>query len=371
MVFENKTPFPAIGWLSLNNQAKEFTSVVVRVKYLFDTMNKEGVWSLKLDTKQDELFGEDIFYDEPLTSSVRFESDYIAYKPHADLIVNAHSYSEEERSWNCAVKMLRQNKVTEKKELLVKQELKVYGQRYWVDKLLFWEASRAEPCSKVELRYENAFGGFKLNPKYKEGNGEEKYLSFYEKNPVGKGFYLKKHSKKDEMELAQIEGIDEPVYEPFTTFEPQGLGFIHRSRKNRLLLAGTFDDVWTQTKSPIMPDDFKEEYNNGAHPNLQYREGYFKGNDVVELYRLLKGKEKQSFKLPNFYFKGRYHVQDKALPFYLDIDTVIVDILEENMDNNAVYVSYRKRVRHSPKVEKVSLSMIVPKDFVAKKEEEQ
>lgn len=370
MIFENKTPFPAIGWLSLNNKATEFTSVVVRVKYLFDTMNKEGVWNLKLDTEQGELFGEDIFYEDNLNASVRFESDYIAYKPHADLVINAHTYNKEKETWNCGVKMLRRDKESQEKKLLVEQQLKVYGKRYWVDKLLYWEPSRAKSCSKVTLRYENSFGGFILNPKYEEDKKEKKYLIFNEENPVGKGFHSKRYSNKNEMELPQIENINTPITEPFEKYEPQGLGIIHRSWEKRRVLAGTFDDVWREGKSPIMPDDFKEEHNNAAHPNLQYKEGYFKGKDTIEFFNLLKGKETQSLKLPNFYFKGRYHIEDKELPFYLNIDTVIVDILEEDMQKNSVYVSYRKRIRHSPKVEKVSLSMIVPKDFIANKEEE-
>ena len=120
-----------------------------------------------------------------------------------------------------------------------------------------------------------------------------------------------------------------------------------------------------------MPDDFKEEHNNGAHPNLQYREGYFKGNDVIVLHKLLKGRETQAVAIPDFYFKAKYHVKKEELPFYLEIDTVIVDILDEKMENNALYVSYRKRVRHSPKVEKVSLNMIVPQSFICNKKKEE
>jgi len=108
MLFENYTSFPAIGWLSWDNKAKEYNSVVVRVKYLFKEMDEDGVWSLKLAPKQGELFATDIFYEDNMSASVLFESDYIAYKPHADLVVNGFSYSSEEReSWYCGVEALR------------------------------------------------------------------------------------------------------------------------------------------------------------------------------------------------------------------------------------------------------------------------
>lgn len=112
-----------------------------------------------------------------------------------------------------------------------------------------------------------------------------------------------------------------------------------------------------------MPDDYKEEHNNAAHPNLQLK-GYFQVGDSIVLHKLLLGRETQAFQIPGMYFKGKYHLDKEELPFYLEMDTVIVDVLEDNMKDNAIYISYRKRVPYSNKVDKVSLNMIVSKDFI-------
>ena len=98
---------------------------------------------------------------------------------------------------------------------------------------------------------------------------------------------------------------------------------------------------------------------------LQLKEkGYFQVGDSIVLHKLLLGKETQAFQIPGIYFKPKYHIDTEELPFYLEIDTVIVDILEDDIKENAIYISYRKRVPYSKKVEKISLNMIVSKNFI-------
>jgi hypothetical protein len=83
----NNTPFPSIGWPSTDAQDTSYVTVLSRVKYLFDTLDADGLWSLKLAPEQEALFAADIFYDETY-KEVQFESDFVPYKKCADLIVN-------------------------------------------------------------------------------------------------------------------------------------------------------------------------------------------------------------------------------------------------------------------------------------------
>ena len=78
----------------------------------------------------------------------------------------------------------------------------------------------------------------------------------------------------------------------------------------------------------------------------------------------------QAFQIPGFYFKGAVHLNEQEAPFMLDIDTIIVDILDDRMTHNALYLSYRARVPYIEEIEKVSLNMIVSEDFIEKKEED-
>jgi len=360
MLFENYTSFPAIGWLSWDNQAKEYNSVVVRVKYLFDKIDNEGLWSLKLDPNQGELFGADIFYEDDMGASVLFESDYIAYKPHGDLVINGSAYSSEpKRYWSCGVKAIRLN--SNSFETLIQKNLRVTGQRYWEDTIGGWRVSRAIETNRVAIRYENAYGGTILDP-----NKEGEYLKYFFHNPIGKGIFHKELIRQNKtIEAPQIEALGQPIEERDRDYKPQGLGFIHRSWQPRIKLAGTFDDEWLETKHPVMPDDFQESHNNGANPSLQLKKKrYFKTGDIIVLENLLKGKPTQAFIIPDFYFKGETHISKEKLPFYLNIDTVVVDIRAEEMSDNAIYISYRSRTPAIKHTKKVSLNMIVPEDFI-------
>ena len=87
MQIVNNTPFPSVAWKSYDTKDKPYTTILSRVKYLFDTLDMDGLWSLKLAQEQEELFFADIFYDEK-NKEVHFESDFVPYKKQADLIVN-------------------------------------------------------------------------------------------------------------------------------------------------------------------------------------------------------------------------------------------------------------------------------------------
>jgi len=83
----NNTAFPSIGWVSSDSKENNYVTVLSRVKYLFDTVDDEGLWTLKLDPEQDELFSTDVFYNGH-EKELQFESDFVPYKKQADFIIN-------------------------------------------------------------------------------------------------------------------------------------------------------------------------------------------------------------------------------------------------------------------------------------------
>lgn len=365
MQFENYTTFPAMSWITWDNKGNEYVSIVGRIKYLLDTMDSDGRWSLVLDSDQGDLFDADIFYDDDMDASVRFESDLVAYKPHADLIVNCHAHASIDRAfWECDVKAIRYTDGRAESQTLLSKHLKVYGERAWKDNLMGWGIGVAKPTNKVPIRYENAFGGTIPNPEYKDDTQDE-YLEYYESNPVGKGLIHASLLEHGNIPMPQIESINDPVTDSQEKYTPQGLGFIPRTWIPRLSLAGTFDDEWLENKHPVMPDDYKERYNNAAHPDLQLRSGYFEGGDIIMLKSLLIGAETQSLVIPDIELISMYHIGGKEMPFDLKIDTIVVDILHDDIKQNAVYVSYRARTRYTNKLDKVSLQMRLPDSMLA------
>lgn len=370
MRFINYTPFPAIGWPTMDKNKNNYLSIVVRVKYLFDKVDKNGVWSLKLDSNQGDLFGKDIFYNEDdiMHSSVRFESDYISYKPHADLIVNAYAHATVSLTqWRCGLKVLRPvQHQDEEYETLLEKWLNVRGERAIQDDVIGFSFTKSNKSNKVAIRYENANGGVIENPKYtpESEDSQKQYLNYNAYNPIGVGVAHKVlFEQKEPLRAPQIESMNEPLDKPNMSYLPQGFGFIGRSWQPRISYAGTFDENWEKEQHPFMPDDYNEQYNNAAHQDLQLKH-YFEPYDRVILHNLVKDRYEQSFEIPNFYFKGSTETFFKPQSYYLNIDTVIVDILEDDMSKNALYISYRTRIPASSDIDECTLNMLVPKDFI-------
>jgi hypothetical protein len=368
MTFENHTPFPAIAWSNIDKDSKEYTTLVVRVKYLFDKQDTSGLWRLKLAKEQEELFEEDIFYEENMKASVLYESDYISHKPHGDLIINAYSHEDKERSsWVCGVEVIRENKNSFK--TILEQKVRVYAKRDWHWWLNGWSIYESRRSKKIALRYENSYGGYSLNPKWEEDKENElEYLDYFEANPVGKGVAHKKALKGiGNFPAHQIEAIHEKVSSINKNVKPQGFGFINRSWMPRLGMLGTEESVSDVT---LLPTDFNEQHYNAAHENMQLKHGYFEPKDIIILEKMLKGKAVQAFSVPSFYFYGDNHLNREDSKFILNIDTIILELRSDDMENNSVYVSYRKRLTSKVKVKTMSLNMIVPEDFKAKKIED-
>lgn len=371
MNFQNYTPFPAIAWENADNQNNRYISCIVRVKYAFDSVDNDGCWSLKLDTDQGKLHRSDVYYSDKdiATASVRFESDYVAYKPHADLIVNGYAYATVALSeWRCGVKVHRPLEHNEEEpfEVLLEKWLRVRGDRFIQRDVVGASFTRSKKVTKVPLRYEYANGGSVKNPLYDPDNPkkEKPYLVYAQYNPAGVGVIHKSMFDEDVyLRAPQIESMNESIDKPNMSNPPQGFGFIGRTWKPRTDLVGTYDKKWMREKHPILPDDYQERYTNAAHQDLQL-DGYFLPHDKIVLHNLIKDRYEQSFVLPNFYFKAQIEESFSDKPYFLNIDTVIVDLMEEEMKKNAVYVSYRIRMPSNENVQKTKVNMFVPNDFI-------
>jgi len=100
----NQTPFPAIAWPTFDPTDTEYVTIVLRVKFLFDSVDDQGLWTLRFSQDQEALFDTDIFYDEE-TNHVKYESDFTPYKREGDLIINRPETRVEHGK--CGVEVLR------------------------------------------------------------------------------------------------------------------------------------------------------------------------------------------------------------------------------------------------------------------------
>jgi len=270
MIVENNTPFPATAWISSDKDEHKYTTALVRVKYLFDSIDEDGVWTLKFDKNQEKFFSTDIFYDAK-KKHVQFESDFVPYKEQAELIINLpakrHDYG------TCGVEVIRY---------------------------------KAEESSRSIVKN-----------------------------------HLLKHMSIN------------------------NLGFVYRGHKSRMQYAGTMDKHWIEHKAPVYPDDFNELHYNAAHPKLQLFKTYFEPGDVIHLYKFMTGVHKQSVLMPGVYLKATCHEDKSEFSTLLEADTVIFDIENLNIEDNCIYVSYRKRITMLSPVNTVSMNLLLEKSLIA------
>ena len=213
-------------------------------------------------------FGDE-FYDDKQGGSVKFESDIVPFKPRADIVLVGHGHVPGGGSAHVVDVSLRVG------ELI--NTIRVFGDRRWLclSRLLPARPSRPRPFRSMPLIYERAFGGID-----REGGG------FCPENIIGCGFFAKKSAKViDGAPLPNLEDRNRLIKSWKDHPRPVGLGFYGRAWMPRAGYVGTYNDEWREKRSPDPPEDFKFDYYNAAHPDLQVK-GYLKGDEEVELVNL-------------------------------------------------------------------------------------
>ena len=131
MSFQNLTPFPAISWENVNAKKQWHITTLVRVKYRFHpSSSKKGQWQLLIHQDQEDLFGEDIFFEDNINLPVRYESDFVIYKPNTDIILNAKAKDAR----GLAIKNQCTFVITDPNKNKIKDKtINVYGKYPWLD----------------------------------------------------------------------------------------------------------------------------------------------------------------------------------------------------------------------------------------------
>ncbi len=333
MEVENKTPFPAVSWDSLGADRREYSTTLVRVKYRLLLQRAGRYCDLRLTPEQGELFGEDVFFDDDITRPVRYESDFVTFKPNTDFLLNANAYSPDgkpQSRWRCAVQ------VADAADRLLKQAaLSVRGPRQWQRQQLGWLEGSALRALRVPLDYAHAYGGVIVNPAAEQDG--QPYLKEYAKNPAGTGVTHRRLSP-DCFPAHQVEWSDPRLdSQPY----PAGFGIINRAWAYRLRYAGTYDQHWLDTQHPYPPEDFDFRHHQAANPQL-ILDGYIPLNGRIHLHNLLPGGGLRSLRLPELYCFIEYcSGQDDVRRERMNIDTVLIDIDSDDPGQWALYLSYR------------------------------
>ncbi|MDD2318651.1 MAG: DUF2169 domain-containing protein [Geobacteraceae bacterium] len=349
MQFTNTTQFPAIAFQATDQHGQSSDVVIVRATY---NILEDG--ALAVADQQKPIVLTDEYFGEINKSSVRQESDLVPYKPRCDVIVNATAYAPggtPSLGFTVGVRITgapRENGETG--QMVLDKNLFITGPRFWEKSLTGkWHLKPpTAPITTLPIRYEYAFGGecriplgdpvsdrvkeeFRLMPEQRDRHpeGPEKAPLAHtccESNPLGIGFTEAWYLKAKKLKRIQAPQIDAPENPGIAFGEnppPQGFGVIAKAWKQRLQLAGTYDDAWLETRWPDFPENFDMAYWNGANQDMQTP--HLAGGEEITLTNLTPGGTLR-FTLPvdKLVLNVRFE-SGKTASVAAKLDTVIVE----------------------------------------------
>jgi hypothetical protein len=251
---------------------------VVAVKATFD-LDDQG--QLRLSAEQEPPLHEPIYLGEPGLSSLRYEAELVAPKPHTDVIINACAHAPGGRP---APSVKVAARIHDVDKMLV-----VYGERIYKRGILGVSPSAPKPFVRQPIIYEWAWGGTDTT-----ASDPRKHRSD-PRNPVGRGLATS-NTQLVEQPAHRIEYLQGNPAEQ----GPAGFGPIASHWSPRLELFGTFDDTWSKTRSPLLPRDHDERSALCA-PLDQRPSRRLVGGEQIVLYQLTP-QGSLSFALPRLSF---------------------------------------------------------------------
>lgn len=244
----------------------------------------------------DELYAD----DKEGTGSIRYPSDFAYAKPRADLLLVGSCHPPGGQPVQaCRVSFQVGNRT---------RSLVVLGDRSW-------SATQPVPFDRMELRYENSFGG-----------------TGYGKNPVGKGVgQILDDQQRSYHPIPNIEDIGNRITSQGSRPEPAGFGPIAAGWEQRFSKAGTYRRDYKDKYWPWFPEDFDWGYFNSAPPAMQL-DGFLRGDETLYFENLDREVAEFRARLPGMRprcFIKTARTQQRAAEFGevpMGLDTLWVDM---------------------------------------------
>lgn len=234
----------------------------------------------------------DIFWGDPMNSTVRYESDFIPYKLATDVVINGKAYAPNGTpTTSCLVSLRVAGKL---------RQINVTGNRvarYVKDGLPRF--TDPESFVTMELRYEYTYGGIDVY--------SDKAVSYpYPRNPLGRGFVVKNTEQSvDKLPLPNIEDPADLItperlcIEEYNQWEnqpfPAGFGWFPKTWLPRAKLAGilpadrALEQQLRQAYAKLVPAEHRKIYLNNNLPDMDFR--FFNGASRGLAFPFLKGGE--------------------------------------------------------------------------------
>ena len=293
----NLTNSEAAHIVGMGIDGKWQVTVVVKATYVWDQRGQVTA------TKPSPIVVMDEFAGDPASSGLLRASDLGPMKPKFDVLLAG------------ALAFPRPITMTDVHLAVgsrLRKRARVFGDRAWLPSTVAdLVPSQARPVSSVAIAWENSYGG--ADP------ADAKCIEL--KNPAGSGV-AKDPKTLHGRPAPYFEDPDKPLGAMMGSPAPVGFGPIAQHWQARIALAGTYDENWQQTRSPLPPLDFSPTFFNVA-PADQQLDGYLPG-EVVAMVNMTTAVQDQ-FRLPDLAVPVTIVTQDELGEALTAVDTLIIE----------------------------------------------
>jgi len=303
---DNQTPFAAALSVFPDVHGVESAYLVVKATFAFTAE------APALADKQVPLLAADVYWGDPVQTSLRAAGEFALPKPASDILLVGHAVAPAPgtRVADVSVQVGVLHKV-----------VRVFGERRWQRQGNGWQPGEPAPWEHMPLRWELAFGG--VVP----GDRGQPARDWEPRNPVGRGLFDAEAAAKTRgHELPPLPNLEDPAAPiGVHTDRPQPACFapVSPTWMPRRSYAGTYDEAWTKTRAPYLPQDFDARYFHVAPPDL-IAPSYLQGGETVELRGFTQGGPLK-FDLPRLTLDASFDFDGKAQSRPPNLETVLFE----------------------------------------------
>jgi len=308
---DNQTPFGAHGYFVRDRDGAEYWVVAVRAK--FRVLNN-GRTELHETQAPPNLAPR---YADPHNLELVEESDFVPFRPGADILLQGFVFATDPNPNALHPFGFRVGSLQKVGEARPRRRIR--------KKSKTWELIHQDPFEPVPLSWTESLGG--LDPVIDPYSPAR-----HPSNPIGRGWLANLTTAPDgvELEMPRIENIYD-FYDPGRPLpQPFGFGPLQPSWQPRLGFAGTYDDVWRKTRSPLLPADFSDSFYQAAPADQIYPDD-LKGGEPV----FIEGMHPEGpyeFSLPRFHLRASTKLANRRVTQRFRIVSVHIDGTEKTVD---------------------------------------
>ncbi len=260
---ENYTPYAADRAVLLDKDGGKVWVVVVKA-----TFRIEGNGACTLHEQQEPVSRVPQYAALPGLSTLLRENELVVEHPGTTITLNASAYGPRGTKSRTIVVGVEVGPI--------KKHLRVTGDRRWVRSGWRLHMTEPTPFECMPITWERAFGGGWRTP--------ESTRAAYDHNPCGTGFGESPRDLEN-VPLPNIEYPHDAVRDVRSRPAPAGFSAVPGSWSPRRELAGSFDDEWLASRSPLWPLDCDPRHHLAA-PSDQVSPTPFRGGELVLLKNL-------------------------------------------------------------------------------------